>query len=290
MTYRVLVLGATGMLGVQVARQLKNRGFSVVSSTRREHPGDGEIRFDVDSDEIEDLIAGQGPFDYVINCIGIIKPYIHDGNPEEELRAVLVNSVFPQKLAQAARNNGARVIQIATDCTFSGSASLYHEDSPHDALDVYGKTKSLGEVASSNVMHIRCSIIGREYGRSTSLVEWVLAHEHGESISGYTNHLWNGVTTNVFGRVCAGILAKDLFSAGKFHLVPSTIATKYELVQSIASACGRDDLTIQETEAPVAVDRTLSTIYPELNQSLWRAAGFETVPSVERVVATLSEG
>lgn len=290
MSKRVLVLGSTGMLGVQVVRQLQHLGHEVVGTTRRDSPDKGQIRFDVERDDIGSLFAKHGSFDYVVNAIGIIKPYIHDGNSAEEMRAIAVNSMFPHKLALVANAHSTRVIQIATDCTFSGFAKLYTEDSPHDALDVYGKTKSLGEIVVDNVMHIRCSIIGREYGRSTSLVEWVLAHEYGGKVSGYTNHLWNGVTTNVFGRVCGGIISENIFSAGKVHLVPSTLVSKYELVQAIASSCGRDDLEINPTEAPVAVDRTLATIHPELNKSLWHAAGFAEVPSVEHVVATLAEG
>jgi dTDP-4-dehydrorhamnose reductase len=65
-------------------------------------------------------------------------------------------------LAIFAEDSGAKVIQIATDCVFSGSNGSYLETDPHDATDVYGKTKSDGEIESSAVMQLRCSIIGRE--------------------------------------------------------------------------------------------------------------------------------
>ena len=83
--------------------------------------------------------------EWVVNAIGIIKPYIHDDNPEEVETAIRVNALFPHFLGQAAEQTGAKVIQIATDCVYSGEKGGYVETDAHDALDVYGKSKSLGE-------------------------------------------------------------------------------------------------------------------------------------------------
>lgn len=290
MKNRVLVLGSTGMLGYQVLEQLRRQAIDAVGTSRQQASSERSLAFDAETDDIEHLIESNGPFDYIVNAIGVIKPYIHDGNPVEEQRAIRINSIFPNTLAEAAQKHSVRVIQIATDCVYSGNERLYSEAAAHDALDTYGKSKSLGEVKFDNVMHIRCSIIGREVSRSSSLVQWVLGHEQGATVTGYTNHVWNGVTTNVFGRVCAGIINQDLFIPGVFHLVPSTIVTKFELVEQIALACGRPDLHIVATEAGASVDRTLSTNHPEVNRSLWSAAGFENVPCVEEIVATLAEG
>ena len=66
---KILVLAKTGMLGSAVYNKFKNSEFEVFGTTRNEL--DAQLSTEV---EIEKVISG---FDYVINCIGIIKPYIH---------------------------------------------------------------------------------------------------------------------------------------------------------------------------------------------------------------------
>ena len=84
---------------------------------------------------------------------------------------------------------------IGTDAVFSGRAGPYAESSPADPTDLYGTTKFLGEVTSEHVMHLRTSIIGPELGSRRSLLEWFLGHEDGDTVPGFVNHQWNGITT-----------------------------------------------------------------------------------------------
>ena len=100
------------------------------------------------------------------------------------------------------------MIQIATDCVYSGKTGGYNEDSLHDALDAYGKTKSLGEVRSSTFLNIRSSIIGPEINHKVLLLEWFLKQPKGAVLNGFSNHLWNGVTTLQFAELCLTIIKK----------------------------------------------------------------------------------
>ena len=122
------------------------------------------LKFDARVDSIATLLEVNKP-NWIINCIGVIKPHIDEKVPSSIENAIKVNSEFPILLASAAKKIGAKVIQIATDCVYSGFQGSYIESDLHDATDVYGKTKSLGEVPASNVMHLRASIIGPEVGR-----------------------------------------------------------------------------------------------------------------------------
>jgi dTDP-4-dehydrorhamnose reductase len=134
--------------GFRLLRRDKN--LEVVATTRN-----GELlkRFQSRSPEVQwqlldasecDIQAIQKVIngaEWVINCIGVIKPYIHDDNAAEIERALRVNAVFPHLLAHAASECDARVLQIATDCVYSGEKGNYGELDKHDVLDVYGKTK-----------------------------------------------------------------------------------------------------------------------------------------------------
>jgi dTDP-4-dehydrorhamnose reductase len=281
---KVLILGGTGMLGHAVLEEFG--GFSgKVNFTSRSGSG---ISFDVLSDPIDSLAKYVSHGDYIINCLGITKPHINDENEQDVARARLVNSLFPAELASLAEDSGSRVIQIATDCVFSGRTGHYLETDAHDAEDVYGKTKSLGEVVSENVMHIRVSTIGRELGRSTLLLEWVLSHPHGATIPGYTDHFWNGVTTNHFARVARGIIENDAFRSGLSHLVPADELSKADLVRKIASAFGRSDLMVKDADSGKPINRTLSTTNPDFNRRLWVGAGYPEIPTIEQLIAEIA--
>ena len=124
--------------------------------------------------------------------------------------AIKVNSLFPIQLSKIIKLKKNKIYQIATDCVYSGEKGNYVEMSKHDALDVYGKTKSLGEVNKKNFFNIRVSIIGKEINTKNSLVEWFLSNKKKEKIFGFTNHLWNGVTTSVFAEVLFTIIDKKI--------------------------------------------------------------------------------
>jgi len=281
---KILILGGTGMLGHAVLEEFRGFGCDVEFTSR----SDSGIPFDVFNNPVEDLSVHVGSGDYIINCLGITKPHINDDNKKDVAKAQLVNSLFPAELARLAEEVEAKVIQIATDCVFSGHTGHYLETDAHDAEDVYGKTKSLGEVVSKNVMHIRVSTIGREIGRSTLLLEWVLSHPQGATIPGYTDHFWNGVTTNHFAKVVRGIIESDGFESGLFHLVPANELSKAELVQQIASAFGRSDLIVKETATGKPINRTLSTTNPDFNRRLWVGAGYPEIPTIEQLIAEIA--
>jgi dTDP-4-dehydrorhamnose reductase len=286
---KVLILGASGMLGTAVVNEFLDFPGDVTVTTRGKSLDTlsnqiSHISFDASTDDISDAFANLGKVDYVINCIGIIKPHINDNDEKQRLNALKINSLFPQKLAEWASENEAKVIQIATDCVFSGQKGSYIESEAHDALDVYGKSKSLGEVPAASMMHLRVSIIGPEVGRSTSLLEWVRNQPTGAQIFGFTDHLWNGVTTSHFGKLARGIIESNLFKPGVFHVVPGNRLPKDKLVQKIASVFGREDIQIEPKASGNTVDRTLETIDPSFNSALWDAAGYPKPPTVEQML------
>src|SRR3990167_8291610 len=185
------------------------------------------------SSDVLSILEG---YDWIINAIGVNKQFIHDDNRTEVERAIWINGLFPHWLARKAGESGARVIQIETDCVYSGREGHYTEDAPHDSLDVYGKTKSLGEVRSSNVFHLRCSIIGPELKNHVSLLDWFLGQPLGEKMTGFTNHRWNGLTSLHFARICHGVIKNNLKLSHVHHVVPSDEMTKAEMLGEFAGA------------------------------------------------------
>lgn len=287
----VLVLGASGMLGSMVTRYLSEQeDLRVVGTTRDFHfreqmpTKSGWRYFDADNrvDSYKETFDGA---DWIINCIGVIKPKIDEKNSYSIENSIKTNSLFPHKLA---RNTDIKIVSILTDCVYTGLTGNYTESSPHDALDVYGKTKSLGEVTAPNVCNLRCSIIGPEKGTQYSLLEWFLHQQKDAVINGYTNHLWNGITTHAFAKICYGIINNGVFPLMQ-HIVPANTTHKDTLLRDIAFTYCREDVRINSVEATVAVNRTLKTEETYHNKLLWELAGYKHIPTIPMLLAEMRE-
>ena len=191
---KVVVLGSTGMLGSAIGKYFQSKeNYDTILTYRNNKVayGKNNIWFDA----IDSALQKFANSDYIINCIGVIKPFIED-NKEH---SIYLNSLFPYELSSFCKKENIRLIHITTDCVFSGMDGNYSESSIHDALDFYGKSKSLGE--PDNCMVLRTSIIGEELHNNVSLIEWVKSMK-GQKVKGFTNHYWNGMTTNQYAKVC----------------------------------------------------------------------------------------
>ena len=249
---KVVVLGGTGMLGNAVVKYFEAcPEYDIYTSFRNENVKLGTNTFYFDplvNDTWKNIPTDA---DYILNCIGTIKPFMANN-----LRnSIYINSVFPHDLAQQYNN----VIHITTDCVFSGKTGKYDETSLHDALDEYGKSKSLGE-CPKHAMVLRTSIIGEEIHKNASLIEWAKS-QRGKTVQGFTHHLWNGITTHQYAKVCDTIIRQKLYAKGLFHIHAKDTVNKYELLQ-IINAIFELNLTVNATNSIGSpCDRSLTTIY-----------------------------
>lgn len=280
-----MVLGASGMLGHVVLAHLQSAEKFRVQ---------GSLRSDFDAEAF--ALGGSSDYlkglDAIVNCIGIIKPYCKDDDPAGVRHAIRVNALFPHQLGTWARAHGAKVIQIATDCVYSGSKGKYVESDAHDALDVYGKTKSLGEVLDGSVLNIRCSIIGPELKGKLSLLEWFLAQPEGAELNGFSHHLWNGVTTLQFGQLCEKILETPavhdalLKSSLVHHFVPNETVSKFELLELFSDVFAKKHKIRKVDNIGPRVDRSLDTKLPHLKEFYGRSTLREALVELRRYIKT----
>lgn len=253
--YRVLILGSTGMLGSAVGKHFLSTNHSICLTYRTDGLEYGEpwcrLKFDPLKDECWSLGDKPGLYDYVINCIGTIKPFM----AADPIAARKINSVFPWELSKWCQAMNARLIHITTDCVYSGDKGQYVESDLHDALDDYGKSKSLGE--PTDCMVIRTSIIGEEIHKNASLIEWAKSQK-GKEIKGFTNHYWNGITTKQYAEICDSIIQDGLWEQGLFHVYAYDVVNKHQMMTYFNERFDLE-LTIQEFETPKVCDRSLSS-------------------------------
>lgn len=296
---KIAVLGASGMLGRMLVEYFARQDDCRVVATVRDQlylekaakvmPNVIWVHAKADHKNCSVDFTAISECDWIINAIGIIKPLIKDDNADQVERALWVNGMLPHKLGEWAGKNGTRVLQIATDCVYSGQKGRYDEGDLHDPLDVYGKTKSLGECYLPNVSHMRCSIIGPEVKDHRSLLDWFLNQPAGGAVKGFSNHDWNGVTTLHFAKLCHGVINRNMELPHVVHIVPGGSITKAAMLQAFAASYHRNDLAIEVVASTVKIDRTLSTRHQDLNESLWKAAGYGQAPTVEEMISEMSE-
>jgi dTDP-4-dehydrorhamnose reductase len=250
---RILVLGASGMLGRAVFRALREQPGWNVTGTQNNDPDAPSYMDLLETPEERWRAVIQNSYDCIVNCIGILKPAVNEKDAWSLSRAIKVNAVFPHQLAEIARTT--RIVHMSTDGVFSGlSTRPYLENDATDCPDAYGKSKALGECPAKNVLNIRCSIIGRDPVGHKGLIEWVLGSAQGAELPGFENQMWNGVTTTQFGRLCRNILASGSFDhvraiSSVHHFCPNPPVTKYALLRMICEASG-SNVRIRKASSP----------------------------------------
>lgn len=239
-----IVLGSTGMLGQAVLKMLSAHSGWHVYGTQQRNPSAANYLNATDSPEEWGSVISRT--DYIINCIGVLKRDINVTDGASVGNAIRVNALFPHSLSEIAALSNARIVHISTDGVFSGrSRSPYVEIDPTDSVEVYGKTKALGECPAMNVLNIRCSVVGCDRLNHRGLMEWFLQSPNGSELPGFEDQLWNGVTTVQVATLCERILESESFdrvrtTSGIHHFSPNSPISKYELLCEICSVSHKE--------------------------------------------------
>lgn len=189
--------------------------------------------------------------DVVVNCVGTIKQRAEASDPVISIR---INSLLPHLIARTLLTWNGRLIHFSTDCVFSGLKGNYSESDPSDAVDIYGKSKYLGEALSDNSLVLRTSIIGRELIHRDSLLEWFLSMNQ-KRVRGFTRHWWSGVTTNHLSWLVSDIIRSHPTLAGLYQVSSGRIS-KHDLLCLLRDAYSLD-VEISSDAQPFC-DRSLS--------------------------------
>jgi len=290
---KVLLLGATGMLGSAVYDVLKDK-YNLILSIRDKDKIDlldktysgvekhKVVEFDASilykdflekkgypSDYLSNFLKEVGEINYVINAVGVTIPF----SLENQTLTFFINSAFPHILADKF---GKKLIHITTDCIYNGKEGFpYDENSSKTPVDIYGLSKSLGE--PTNCLTIRTSIIGRELKGLTGFLEWFLNQKE-KSVNGFANHFWNGVTTKQFGKICDEIITnpEKYPREGLYHIFSNSVS-KYEMILKFKEKYNIDCEIKKDEEQEL--NRTLSTIY-DFNEKL-------NIPSFDKMIEEL---
>lgn len=258
---KILVLGASGMLGNSVFRVLSECDNYLTFGTVREFPPKkfyaNELQEKIISgvdvsylDKIMEVFIRIKP-DVIINCIGLVKQLKSSHDP---LASIPINSLLPHQLANIAAIAGSRLIHMSTDCVFSGSKGMYKEVDFADSDDIYGRSKYLGEVDYQNAITLRTSIIGHEIQGAKSLIDWFLSQEG--TVRGFRKAIFSGLPTVEMANLIRDYVIPNNSLRGVYHVSADPIS-KYDLLNLVAKIYGKE-IDIEPDDGFV-IDRSLDS-------------------------------
>ena len=260
---RILVLGSSGLIGNTITKYFFNnsnyetfgflRNSKKISNFKNEYHNNFIYEEDImDFKKFEKTLERYKP-NLIINCIGITNKFTKTNFKFiEEL--IYINALFPHKLHQICSNIDARLIHLSTDCVFSGKKGFYNENDIPDPLDIYGRSKLIGELNYRNSLTIRKSAIGHELFTSNGLLEWFLNKK--DTIEGYKNVIFSGLTVLELARIIDEHIIPNKRLSGIIHLAGNPIS-KYELLYLISKEYQKK-INIIPNES-LKIDRSLNS-------------------------------
>ena len=233
---RILVVGATGMLGRDLMTGVADY----------EPAGVGSAQLDItDPEAVETAVQG---FDIVINAAAFTA--VDDAETHSE-QAFALNASGPRNLAAACKRTSTRLIHISTDYVFDGTAETpYPEDADPNPQSVYGASKHAGEQSVSEELPeasliVRTSWLYGLHGQSfpRSILQAALTRETLEVVS--DQHGQPTWAVDVAGMVRNLIEAK--IDHGVFHATNSGSTTWHGFARKLFELAGWDPLRVHET-------------------------------------------
>lgn len=218
---KITVFGGKGMAGHMIVAYLQQQGHTVTALDRS--------HVDVENPKEVHAVLRAVDADFVINCVGLL---VKESNEHPD-RAALINSWFPHALEQFFKNSLTRIVHLSTDCVFDGAKGNYVETDIHTETNIYGRSKSLGEINNNKDITFRMSIIGPELKAGTGLMDWLRTTSE-KNVTGWGDAWWNGITTLQLAK-CIDQYINNPCVAGVYHLVNNRIRiTKYNLLLLIS--------------------------------------------------------
>ena len=238
---KLLILGASGLLGNTLIKYFFRKSNYQTFGTIRDnlqvnffdkkyHKNFRILNDILNFAELENIIDNFRP-NVVINCIGLNNK-INKNDFYTLEKYILINSLLPHKLQSICSRLGIRLIQLSSDCVFSGMKGNYSEKDLPDPLDIYGKSKLMGELESDNCLTIRKSVIGHELIKKEGLLDWFLSRN--EKVEGYQKAIFSGLTVLELARIIDIFILPRTELNGILHIAGFPIS-KYDLLNIISS-------------------------------------------------------
>lgn len=246
---KFLVLGCNGMAGHIISLYLKEQGHDVLGLARTPSELVDSVVGDVTNIAFLTEVIGKDKFDSVINCVGLLNEFAENNHAD----AVMINAYLPHFLAKVTAGTKTQVIQMSTDCVFSGKEGQYTEESVPNGTLFYDKSKALGELDDDKNITLRNSIVGPDINQNgIGLLNWFMKQEG--PVKGFEKAIWTGQTTLQLAKTMEQAALRR--ASGLYNTVPSTSTTKYDLLNLFNTYIRKEPIDIIK-ESDFSADKSL---------------------------------
>ncbi len=237
---RLLITGATGLLGSNLIRQTAG-SYEVIGWSRSctaIPSGCAMDRVDLANAEITARCLDERRPDVIVHCAAMTDVERCEREPDV---AHLMNVDATRILAQWCVQRGARFVFISTDSVFDGTCGHYSEDDLPAPVNEYARTKLAAEAAATGLLPdaliLRTNFYGRNFKPKLSLAEWMLEKlARGERLPAFADVRFNPLLTDHLGRIILDLIAHG--AKGVFHAAARDECSKYEFALLIAKVFG----------------------------------------------------
>jgi dTDP-4-dehydrorhamnose reductase len=237
---KLLVTGAAGYLGSEIARQAVQLGWDVLAGKLERDPPHGtSLPLDIrDAEHVHAAFLRHGP-DAVIHTA-------YRKDDAEVWEAVVKGS---RNVAEAAHRFGARLVHLSTDLVFDGSreppARYTEADEPHPAM-LYGEAKVAAEGLVRDLhpeaLLVRTSVL---YGKPAPGPQELLAFG---DISFYVDEIRCPTLVLELAAAVLELVEGDLH--GPLHVAAEDAVSRYEFARLLRARHGLDPDTVVGAPAP----------------------------------------
>lgn len=274
---KILVTGANGMLGQDLVTHLRGAGHEVTATDLPE----------VDITSARDCAEALDGHRVVVNTAAYTAV---DAAEEHEAVAFRINAVGPAVFARAAREVGARMVQISTDYVFAGDAtSPYAEDAALAPQSAYGRTKAAGEWAvrseCPDSLIVRTAWLYGPGGPNFVKTMAALAAQR-DTVSVVDDQRGQPTTTADLARFIGDLLATAA-PAGTYHGTCEGETTWFGFTQAIFSELGLDPGRVLPTTSAAFVRPAPRPAYSVLGHQRTSAVGVAPLPQWRAALAAV---
>ncbi len=244
---KILVTGASGLLGSKLTELLVNKEYEVYSGYYTHKPKYGiPVKLDVSSENIVSKIISRIKPDIIVHSAALTN--VDKCETDKDL-AFKINVIGTRNIALSSKKYNVFLIYGSTDYIFNGDKGLYNEDDTPDPINYYGLTKLKGEKEIMNILSeyciVRPSVIYGSIPASGKInfSLWVIEKlRNNESINVVIDQ-WNSPTLNInLAEMIIEVMKRRL--TGIYHLAGATRISRYEFAKLIAKSFELDDALI----------------------------------------------
>jgi dTDP-4-dehydrorhamnose reductase len=239
---RLLVTGATGLLGSNLIRQAADShevvGWSRSCTAR--FSGCAMDRVDLANADITRRRLDERRPDVIVHCAAMTDV---ERCERESGVARVINAEATLILAQWCAQHGARFVFISTDSVFDGRCGHYYEEDRPAPVNEYARTKLAAEAAVANYLPdaliLRTNFYGRNFRQKLSLAEWMLKQlAQRERFPAFADVRFNPLLVSHLARMILDLMRHR--ASGVFHAAARDECSKYEFALLIAEIFGVD--------------------------------------------------